>query len=172
MNNPSLRSYEPEVERLMDEAALKPGFPPIAASRMSNGFSPERCPASRRKNKGARSPHLRGDLLLSEISHAHAGHGERLAFSHSCGISDSCAFATMLARRAGKRLPRAHHPHALASHRRIWKERRSRRRSRVELWNTLSLLTHGFSNPQIEGFTVHVVATTPAAAGTGSAMRH
>jgi hypothetical protein len=166
VNNPSLRSYEPEIERLMDEAALAAGYPTHRGEadeqRLFTGAVPGITPDKQARKK----PRIFAGTYCYLKYHTLTIATEN-AWPHS-----ALARHQRLLRIGNEVWPGEQHPgyptrtilthsHQIVAHGKTAAERRA---SRIELWNKQSLITHGFSNPQIKGFTMHVVATTPAAA--------
>jgi hypothetical protein len=166
VNNPSLRSYEPEVERLMDEAALEAGYPTYRGEadeqRIFTG-PVKGIPSDKQSRKKPRIfcgtyAYLQYHSLMLASENAWpesfvARHERLLRIGNEVWPGEREAgypTRTILT-----------HGHQIVAAGRNASERR---RSRVELWNKQHLLTLGFSNPQYQGFVMAVCATTPSAA--------
>jgi hypothetical protein len=166
VNNPSLRSYEPEIERLMDESALEAGFPTHRGEADEQRLYIGTLPGITLDKQARKKPrifagtycYLKYHTLTLATENAWpqsalVRHQRLLRIGNEVWPGERYAgypTRTILT-----------HSHHIVAH---GKTAAERRQSRVELWNKQALITHGFSNPQIEGFTMHVVAATPASA--------
>jgi hypothetical protein len=166
VNNPWLRSYEPEIERLMDEAALKEGFPTHRGEP-----DEQRLPAGNVTG-------LSADKLSRKRPRAFAGTYCYNRY-HSIVVATENAWERSFFLRHRRLLeignevwPGEFYPgyptrtiltwsHLVAVY---GQTAAQRRRSRVELWNKQGQIIQGFSKPQRAGFILFVCATTRAAA--------
>lgn len=166
VSNPSLRSYEPEVERLMDEAALAAGFPTHRGESDEQRLYIGPLPGLRAEKLARKKPrYFAGTYCYDHF------HSLTLATENAWPQSALARQQRLLQignevwpgeKHAGYPVRSiATHGHSIVAYGNTAAERRA---SRVELWNKQAQIVQGFTNPQFEGFICHAVATTPAAA--------
>jgi hypothetical protein len=166
-SNLALRPYRHEIMRLMDEAALTEGYPSDQAEQDAERifWGPELEKVSEKTWLGR--PRVYAAIycynryhtlpLASEVAWERSGflrHRRLLQIGNETWPGEYYAgYPTRVIMRNSFHMVTAYGQTAAA-----------RRRSRVELWNKQRQITHGMSNPQVEGLAFYVCATTTAAA--------
>jgi hypothetical protein len=174
-SNPTLRPYRMEVARLMDEAAADAGFGSDMleedAERVFGG-TPEMGMESNRFWLGVRTGSGKSTTGVTRVYAALYAYNRY----HTMTLANECAWEQSalvrhkrLLRIGNDRWPGEFHrgyPTRVISKNGFHQvcaygsDAASRRRSRVELWQSQSAITTAVNNPQIEGKTLFACATT------------